>query len=663
MRKKSCIYLSMSVIIIGLILGAGACPPVEPQIPIQIPTHLAIASGNRLLIFDTGTRQILKEISRYQESIRIAYRPDGQRLAVGVCYGDRIVELDTENYDELNEVMDGDSCPWAFVYSPDNEALAATIPKRDDPSGFLFGRLMVVKGNQQLADKKLGSPLPAVVYRPGGGEIAVAIPGKVKIFSTQSGFPEIKTVPGLQAVSMKYTIDGSRLIVGTTTGCTILNAADGYSQNTYTDTGGKVIRAAVDPTGGWVALMRSDSVSVLRVPDFYEVAVLQTNNQLSDIEFSPDGSQLAVAEKNNRVLFYQVFTWEQIDSIPVTGRVDRIAFKPLPNQRIPVLFVHGRLKGAGAAWFDKPAGTTSFAASLAANPDLPIDAFYLELPLRGSNFQENYRRGIELDAQDILAAIEGGEDSHGALQVGILNMHNYRLPEVKVAIIAYSMGAISSRYYIKHLMGNRRNNNNEITISEFVTLAAPNHGLAIESMKFGDLLEIDVCGNVNEPDRSMRQLCGGLSATSSSLSASCGDCGSHPPVLFNTNLPGDESFLAELNDHPLMDSCNQVQDYNGETPRSRPFEDGGVLYLNLYAAFNLDIFVGGGAPQRIDCLGRRLAKNLGRDAENREIPVAPLWAHSNFPHQWETICMALKTVVNHMVPTSIQEACQEMLRL
>jgi hypothetical protein len=152
----------MSVIIIGLILGAGACPTVDPQAPIQIPTHLAIASGNRLLIFDTGTRQILKEISRYQESIRIAYRPDGQRLAVGVCCGDRIVELDTENYDEHREVMDGDSCPWAFVYSPDSEALAATIPKRDDPSGFLFGRLMVVKGNQQLVDKELGSPLPAV---------------------------------------------------------------------------------------------------------------------------------------------------------------------------------------------------------------------------------------------------------------------------------------------------------------------------------------------------------------------------------------------------------------------------------------------------------------------------------------------------------------------
>jgi hypothetical protein len=58
-----------------------------------------------------------------------------------------------------------------------------------------------------------------------------------------------------------------------------------------------------------------------------------------------------------------------------------------------------------------------------------------------------------------------------------------------------------------------------------------------------------------------------------------------------------------------------------------------VLYAAFYAADGDDIFVGGDT-QGGDCLGRRLARNMANDAENREIfniPGGVLDIHDNTP--------------------------------
>jgi len=308
--------------------------------------------------------------------------------------------------------------------------------------------------------------------------------------------------------------------------------------------------------------------------------------------------------------------------------------------RVPVLFVHGHSGDAAEAWFNT-AGGTSFAAALAANPQLPLDAFYLELPVHGSAHPENHGRSITEDAQDILAIIEGGLDSRGVQQVGILNMPAYQRIG-RVAIIGYSQGAMSSRYYIKNLMGSRRNG--AITVSEFVALAAPNHGA-------GGLF---TCGTSHEPDRARRQLCGGHTATAASQLSPCGVCFPGPPSLFSTNQTGDDTFITDLNTHPFSDDCNVTYNNPDEAPFSRPSRADGVLYVNLFAATNADAIVGG-ATQTGDCLGRRLARNHAPDVANREIAGVPGVVllgevHANFPHHWPTICTALKAIVGHQPP-------------
>jgi hypothetical protein len=626
---------------LALLFGVASCAPKH------LPNHLAIASQNSLSIVEPMAQETLHEITRYREVMGLAYRPDGERLAVVICARDRIVELETADYTELGVLMEAASCPWDLDYSPDGSSLAATIPVRPDPAGALFGHLRVVGPN--ALDRSLGIPLPAVAYRPGGVEIAVGTPQGLMVYGTGSGYPAHATLPEIQATSLGYTIDGSRLIAGTPTGFAVLDVARGYTIKDV-DSSGKVVRVAVDPTGSWVALVRVTAVSLRRAPDLAEVATITTTDTFSDADFSSDGALLAVAESRaGRVRLFRTFSWEELDPIAATDhRLDAVAFRPQGAQRIPVLFIHGHSRGSGEAWFEAGTLTTSFAAVLAVNPDLSIDAFYLELPLHGDNFPQNQGRSIAEDAQDILAVIEGGPDSRGAEQVGILNLPAYQSLG-RVAIIAYSQGTISARYYLKHLMGTRRNG--AITVSEFVALAAPNHGVG------GTV----TCGDPSEPDRARRQLCGGLTATLSSQLTPCGACDDAMPPPFTTNMPGDETFFLELNGQGSFAENCAPSDNPDEAPRSRPSEPEGVLYVNLYAEDNADLFVGGDT-QSWDCVGRRLARNLSPDTVNLEIPEVPWEVHSNFPHHWPTICVALRTVVDHQAPASVDEVCEGLVQ-
>ncbi|MET0484976.1 MAG: hypothetical protein ABW216_04720 [Candidatus Rokuibacteriota bacterium] len=628
--------LARSLACVALVVVLAAC---------ATPIHqLAIANGNHLRVVNADGGQELHDIARYSEVMRLAYRPDGERLAAGVCFGNRIVELETTAYAEQAVPITASACPWDVTYSPDGQSLAATTPVRPSPPDALFGHLRIA--GPDTLDRELGFPLLAVAYRPGGAELAVATPQGIAIIGTGPGFPQQGGGSRVEALALEYTTDGSRLIAGTATGFVVLDATQSYA-TLQTDTSGGVMAIAVAPSGGFIALVRATSVSVRRSSDLVEVASLTSAVGFRSADFARDGALLAVAESQNAVRIFRAPAWTQASSLPFTGRVDAVSFRPRNvAARIPVLFVHGAGAGVGPTWFE-PGGGTSVAAALAANPQLPIDAFYIEMPVHGGGL--NTSRTVEEDAQDILAMIEGGPDSRGGTQVGILNMPAYQAIG-KVGIVGYSLGTMSARYYLKTLMGTRRNG--AITVSEFVALASPNHGIA-SAFLVG-------CDDVNQVDRVGRQLCGGRTATVFSAVASCG-CGLATPAVFTTNQTGDDSFLSTLNGHPLADSCQAAPAAASEAPSSRPSTAGGVLYASFYAANNTDVLVGG-HTQAGDCLGRKLARNLAPDAVNREITGVPggplnLDTHGNFPHHWPTICMTLRTVTDHQVPADQVAAC------
>ncbi len=420
-----------------------------------------------------------------------------------------------------------------------------------------------------------------------------------------------------------------------------------------------------------------DRIRVLNVADWSLVGEIAppppVDRNISGLDFAAGDQRLYVSVQAADVTINPVNIRQEVFSIGLDGSdlrrltnnaagdtwpvaIAALTQQPAVAARIPVLFVHGHSGDATEAW-QQPAvaGTTSFAAALQANPSLAIDPFYLQLPVHGEGHPESVARSIEEDASDILAAIEGGADSAGNTQTGILGMPAYQGVE-RVAIVGYSQGAISARFYLKNLMGTRRNG--AVTVSEFIALAAPNHGAG------GTF----TCGTGNQPDRSSRELCAGRTATPLSQLAACGSCGLVEPEEFSTNVTGDNTFLTALNGHGnfqtnpdgdgFEENCEggNVPDPAAEAPHSRPTQPDGVLYFNLYAAGNADPVVGG-ETQSGDCLGRRLARNHAPDVANIEITGVPAEVHSNFPHHWPAICTTLYAIANHAAPASQTAAC------
>ena len=292
----------------------------------------------------------------------------------------------------------------------------------------------------------------------------------------------------------------------------------------------------------------------------------------------------------------------------------------------PVLFVHGHpLDGSGGStpnyqrnWID---GTSFNAAiELGGNQALDIEDYYIQFL--------QHDRSILADANDIGEAV--------AL---IRNCQNPANPStVKMAIIAYSKGTISTRVYLRsrHMAGQGQDLSSEFPgdvpltphspsvnpVSEFIALAAPNHGLRMPYL-FADELPI-------------RQLNNGVG-------------GGSPCLSFFEPLATD--FMSRLN------GLTASNDWSGEheTPANRadghPVIDG-TLYVSIY---DNDDAVGGDLPDASDCATpkRKQAFNRGLNAVNIPLSVTgtgPLTVHANTVKEAEVICQALYTVAHHRVP-------------
>ena len=288
-----------------------------------------------------------------------------------------------------------------------------------------------------------------------------------------------------------------------------------------------------------------------------------------------------------------------------------------PARKIPVLFVHGHDPNPDP---NNPNYQKNWWHSL---DDLPSFKQTLELPQNACLGIEPYfiyfadqGHSIALDAADIGEAID--------LILARHQPQDPNNPDLKVVIIAYSKGTLSSRIYIKNL----HDNNLDIPVSAFIAIAPPNHGLKVPLLPNASL--------------AAKQLNNGYSG--------------------NLCIPYEAAardFIENLNDHPIQDThadnFDPTINYSSEAPGSRPAgspPQDGVLYVTLYASATRD-FVGGSTPAD-DCQGRVLAKNLAADAVNIELPEITgsnnIAVHQNTVHHPQTIFKALYTAIYQQVP-------------
>ena len=339
---------------------------------------------------------------------------------------------------------------------------------------------------------------------------------------------------------------------------------------------------------------------------------------------------------------------------------------PAPQGAQPVLFVHGHKllwwepePSYGATWTVSLDTTLrSFGETLAhpGNADLHIEPYYLNFGV--------HNRSIVEDAHDIDDAVNRIlVRHHDPAELPLDESHPSR---VQVAIIAYSKGTISTRLYLKSLQ------QQQYTlppprpafhpVSEFIAIAPPNHGLAIQPGATTNL--------------ALSTLLTSLFATIPGQQLSNGFRGGTCDRLLVPLVLSSLNFMEKLNGHPMADShlshFHPSAPYPSEAPGSRGANDplaSGTLYVTLYDAGNRDS-AGGEAPVINDCTtsqlygarlqGRKLARNLAAHAVNVPVPGIPgtdpdgvreaLTVHQNTVHYHRVICLALYTAAHHTAP-------------
>ncbi|PWT90275.1 MAG: hypothetical protein C5B55_09995 [Blastocatellia bacterium] len=308
---------------------------------------------------------------------------------------------------------------------------------------------------------------------------------------------------------------------------------------------------------------------------------------------------------------------------------------PAPTRRLPVLFVHGHNFNSDQDtdfnyqknWQDATRVSFKPTLELSGNAGLDIEDYYIR-------FQDQ-SRSISEDATDISDAIDL-----------ILHRHdpNYAYPyvsgqttNVKVVIIAYSKGTLSSRLYLKSLQTNltgmpppRPGFN---PISEFIALAPPNHGIATA---FGT-----TCA--------AQQMMNGRSALTC---RQFGQFGTPSPASCGSFPSGGLDFITNLNTPDEAPGSRPATNNSGvATPPTQ-----GILYVTIFADASNPDFVGGmNPPNPNTCLSRPMAANQSANALN--IPVAIAGAgetevHGNTPHTPLVICKALFAAVHHRSPAT-----------
>lgn len=299
---------------------------------------------------------------------------------------------------------------------------------------------------------------------------------------------------------------------------------------------------------------------------------------------------------------------------------------PLPDgaSRLPILFVHGHNLADSMDTDFNYRKNWQDPLDYLILPDLPSFKIAIEQPGNaGHNIEPYYIRFEDQDRSITLDAAEIGEAIRR-----ILKRHDDPAAQtVKVVIIAYSKGTISTRWYLKHMLPP------VLPVSEFIAIAPPNHGLAAgNSLTNGSL--------------AFRQLNNGFDDN-------CAPFGETRSI----------DFIERLNGHPIQDTLagsQPQQQYESEAPVSRAGNDSpteGILYLSLFAVQNKDS-VGGSTPSG-DCQGRLMAKNLAPNALSLEVsqitdlfPLInnPLIIHAHTVHIPDVICLALYTAVHHQFP-------------
>jgi WD40 repeat protein len=291
---------------------------------------LATNTARKLLLWDTATGAVTRELGSKEWADFLAFQPEGKLLASAStgASADRVIRLwDATSGEPVRELKGHTGDPTAIAFSPDGKVVACGA---DDRTVMFWD---VESGRLVHTVRRAAQKLSAVSLSEDGRSLAVvAADERVMVFDLEQGVLA-KTIAA-KATSVAFRSDGTlvaadqrdrsqRLLDGAAGRVTKEIAAEGASGP------GSVVwspdrkRAAVASTDG--------SISVTELDGGKAVARWKDTDRAHALVFSPDGKMLAVGAgfKDKAVRVYDAETGRLLRKMP--GHKDRstaIAFSP-----------------------------------------------------------------------------------------------------------------------------------------------------------------------------------------------------------------------------------------------------------------------------------------------------------------------------------------------
>lgn len=250
--------------------------------------RLATAGTQGVRIWDAGTGRALRFIATGSEVLALDYSPDGKQIAVA-NYDNLILLIDAANGVTLRTLEGHTNLINHLAYSPDGRTLASAS---NDRSVQIWD---VASGTQLHSFAGHQAEVYIVTFSPDGATLASGDrDGKIIIWTAATGAVQHQMIlqRGQEVQSLAFSPDGMHLVAGD-----VANDGDGLLALWDTASGAELRRLPMDAT-------------------------------INDLAYSPDGTRLATAERNRKVVLREVLSLAPLQTLPHQGEVNTVAYSP-----------------------------------------------------------------------------------------------------------------------------------------------------------------------------------------------------------------------------------------------------------------------------------------------------------------------------------------------
>lgn len=319
---------------------------------------LAVGTEHALRIWDPQTGASLRSLETAGDRVTsVAFMPDGESVAGGMYYSDRIYFWNPRTGEPLRVLSGDNRAAWQVALSHDGKTLATSGlggMLRDPQTGVVQGRLgrqdwmdslafspdgrMLASGSQasrlRLWDLETGGLLRTLdgahaAFSPDGRLLASGTAaGDVKLWNPQTG--ALQRTRGRHnglITAIAFSADGRKVVTGGVDHWVrVWGVSDGQGQPLWeADTGAEVRAVGWSPDGAWVASGGLSARISLWDGAGRTVPTLECRDQVHTLSFTPDSRRLVACGHGGRQV-WNTRNW--VRDVAVDGVADGAAVSP-----------------------------------------------------------------------------------------------------------------------------------------------------------------------------------------------------------------------------------------------------------------------------------------------------------------------------------------------